>query len=474
MTTLNSSEPHKEGYPPINILVVDDADDVRAMLVAVCSRIEGVKVREAIGGDEAIALALEERPDLVLMDLMMPGMDGFEATLRIKEIYPHTIVLAVTAVLDEATERKMRRQGASGYIRKPVTEPGRIRYKIANFVNHLRSGHAVGVFGVSREATNPFCSEIRAVRTVVNVATEADMMDLGLWLIERYMIHNATQGVEFNRSLDLLYGVISHALHRHVPTAVQIEENYDSLFLCVSLYEPLNEEVLQERFRSVIGENLHVEEKQVCLKIRLRCDEGGERSAAAAAAMPPKSAESKPEPVLAARTLDEGERQLLRQSHIEKLSAADYLATLSDSDLHEVQDMREIEEEWMQALGELELACTPANLHQVGVSAARYAGVVNSLYEFATLGYALSSLAVLIQGADQETLERIQPGRLVILLSGMLEDMRKWRTTIFAQRDTNDIHYLDSSLLSSCMQIEALLLNQEVAVEEGEDELELF
>lgn len=466
---LNSSD-SAAGHPPVSILIVDDADDVRVMLSSICSRIDGVAIRQAASGLEAVEQSLEEKPDLVLMDLMMPGMDGFEAMLRIKEVYPETIVLAVTAVLDEATERKMRRQGASGYIRKPITEPGRVRYKIANFVNHLRSGHAVGVFGVAREALNPFNREIRAVKTVANVATEADMMDLGLWLIERYMAHHTTQGVAFNRSLDLLYGVISYALHRHVPTAVQIEENYEWLFLSVSLYEPINQGALDERFHSTIGEHLKVEENQLFMRIRLRQEE--ERQPVSAP--PPKPAE-RIEPALPpARVIEEGERQLLRQSHVEKLSAAEYLATLNDADRHEVEDMREIEESWLEALNNLEEGFNLENLHQVGQSAARYAGVINSLYEFATLGYALSSLAVLIQGADEAVLERTQPQKLMLLLSGMLEDMQKWRTTIFVQRDTNDIHYLDSSLLSSCMQIEALLLNQEVAVEEGEDELELF
>lgn len=474
MTELSSSKALSGGeLRPIDIMVVDDAEDVRAMLVAVCARIEGVQVRQAASGAQAVALALEARPDLVLMDLMMPEMDGFEATLRLKEIYPHTIVLAVTAVLDEATERKIRRQGASGYIRKPITEPGRVRYKIANFVNHLRRGHAVGVFGVEREALNPFSAEIRAVKTLVNVATEADMMDLGLWLIERYMTHHVTQGVEFNRSLDLLYGVISHALRNHVPTAVHIEENYEWLFLIVSLYEPINKEAMDERFESTIGMHVRAEENRLNIRIRLRTDES-EVQAPVSVAPAAAIVEQESKPQAPARAIDEGERQLLRQSHVEKLSATDYLATLSDSDLHEVQDMREIEEEWMSALGELEQRFSVENLHGVGQAAARYAGVVNSLYEFATLGYALSSLAVLIQGADEALLERVAPPRLMILLSGMLEDMQKWRDTIFVRRDTNDIHYLDSSLLSSCMQIEALLLNQEVAVEEGEDELELF
>ncbi len=456
----------------ISILIVDDAPDVRAMLASICRKIEGVSTCEAESGEEAVKKALEDRPDLILMDLMMPDMDGFEATRRIKEVYPQVVVLAVTALVDEQTERKMVRLGATSYIRKPIMEPARVRYKITNIINYLKSDQVRGAIALYGEAQNPFTQEVRAIKTTVQVATEENMMDFGLWLTERYMSQFETQSREFNSVLDLLYGVTRHSLGRHMPLVFNIEENFEWLFISIPLHDEMNHETLAERFEPVIGDHLRLEAGVLHLRLRIRKET---KAIAPTEAKVDESPPVKPQEPQKKRVIEEGEKQLLRQSHVDKISAATYVASLDQSDLHEVEDMVEIEEEWEQAMDDLAENFTVEALQAVGGSVGRYAGVVNRLYEFATLGYALSSLSLLLQGASEEAIAQASTPKLRLLLGGMLEDMAKWRSTIFTERNTGDIHYLDSSLLSSCMQIEGLLLSQEVVTEEDEEgDLELF
>ncbi len=82
--------------------------------------VKGYKVVEARDGAEALALARAERPDLVLMDVQMPGMDGLEATRRIKAdpATRHVPVLALTAM--DGDEEQVFRAGCDGYLPKPV------------------------------------------------------------------------------------------------------------------------------------------------------------------------------------------------------------------------------------------------------------------------------------------------------------------------------------------------------------------
>lgn len=80
------------------ILLVEDFDDPRLMMKLWLAR-NGYRVIEAKNGEEAIALAGSEAPDLIIMDLMMPGMNGLDATQRIREHEAHrqTPIVAVSA-----------------------------------------------------------------------------------------------------------------------------------------------------------------------------------------------------------------------------------------------------------------------------------------------------------------------------------------------------------------------------------------
>jgi two-component system response regulator NreC len=100
-------------------LLADDHEIVRAGLRSLLERHEDVKiVGEAGTGAEAVKLAAQLRPDVVLMDVSMGDMDGVEATRRIKELTPEVNVLALTVHEEEAYFFEMLTAGASGYVPK--------------------------------------------------------------------------------------------------------------------------------------------------------------------------------------------------------------------------------------------------------------------------------------------------------------------------------------------------------------------
>jgi DNA-binding NarL/FixJ family response regulator len=106
-----------EGARPVRILVADDHPPMRSAFAAILSYGRGLEVvGEARDGREAVLKCEELRPDLVLMDLSMPQMDGIEATRAIKERLPTTVVLVVTAHEDEDLTLRAIRAGAAGYV----------------------------------------------------------------------------------------------------------------------------------------------------------------------------------------------------------------------------------------------------------------------------------------------------------------------------------------------------------------------
>jgi two-component system response regulator NreC len=106
---------------PIRLMLVDDHDIVRTGLKSFLDTQEGLLVvAEASSGEEAIEKAQESNPDVIVMDITMPEMDGLEATRRLKELDDDFSILALTVHEDKQYLFEMLSAGASGYITKQV------------------------------------------------------------------------------------------------------------------------------------------------------------------------------------------------------------------------------------------------------------------------------------------------------------------------------------------------------------------
>jgi CheY-like chemotaxis protein len=104
------------------VLVVDDNDDNRAVY-AEFLRFVGFEVDEAENGAQALARIAERAPDVVVMDLAMPGINGFEATRAVKEYdrTSHIKVIVVTALATFVAREMAREAGCDAFLTKPVT-----------------------------------------------------------------------------------------------------------------------------------------------------------------------------------------------------------------------------------------------------------------------------------------------------------------------------------------------------------------
>ena len=113
----------RDGADPIRIVVADDHPIVRAGIVGLLETAPGIEVvGEAADGAEAVALAASERPDLVLMDLRMPGVDGASATASIVASGSGTRVLVLTTYETDDHILAAIEAGASGYLLKAAPQ----------------------------------------------------------------------------------------------------------------------------------------------------------------------------------------------------------------------------------------------------------------------------------------------------------------------------------------------------------------
>jgi NarL family two-component system response regulator LiaR len=107
----------------IKVMIVDDHRVVRSGLKTFLLTFDDLKVvAEASAGEEAVRLCAEVKPDVVLMDLVMPGMGGIAATRAIRERQPQTQVIALTSFGDQERVQAALKAGAIGYLLKDVSD----------------------------------------------------------------------------------------------------------------------------------------------------------------------------------------------------------------------------------------------------------------------------------------------------------------------------------------------------------------
>jgi DNA-binding response OmpR family regulator len=114
--------------PQVRILVVDD-DPAINELIQVTLRLEGWKISSARDGEEAIRIVHEKLPDLIILDMMMPKMDGLEVCRHVTSLFPIPVIM-VSAQCDMNAKIRCFNMGAEDFVTKP--------FRAAELVDHVK------------------------------------------------------------------------------------------------------------------------------------------------------------------------------------------------------------------------------------------------------------------------------------------------------------------------------------------------
>jgi two-component system, NarL family, response regulator LiaR len=151
---------------PIRVLIADDHSVVRQGLRMFLSADAELEIiGEARDGAEAVRLTIQFAPDVVLMDLLMPGMDGIKATAAIRREAPDTEVVALTSVLEDASIVEAIRAGAIGYLLKDTEA-----HELVRAIKAAASGQVQ----LSPEVAARLLHEVRTPETVREPLTERE------------------------------------------------------------------------------------------------------------------------------------------------------------------------------------------------------------------------------------------------------------------------------------------------------------
>jgi NarL family two-component system response regulator LiaR len=137
---------------PIRVLIIDDQLAMRTALKFFLLAFDDLElVGEAANGEQALHLCDEVKPDVVLMDLDMPGMDGISATRAIHQNWPQIKVIALASFLEEETIQRVLQAGAINYLYKDISAD---RLANAIHVAHLGLKNDSTFQGIERERDN--------------------------------------------------------------------------------------------------------------------------------------------------------------------------------------------------------------------------------------------------------------------------------------------------------------------------------
>jgi CheY-like chemotaxis protein len=478
----------------LRLLIVDDVEDNRLVLKAICRKMEGFEIKEAVDGVDAITVCETWHPHIVLMDVMMPNLDGFEASKVIKSRFPETVIIVVTAVIDPQMEANMAAIGVAAYVHKPIDKE-LIRFKLQSFGAFLRSKDGIHTKLSSKEALNPFCSDVRHFKTIFDINDAEGMMDFGVWVLSRCEDRQSRSSSKVDPMIELFYELMRQGIREDENVSIIVEESFEEIFITMKLSKPIVLKPKAQELADDLQSHCIIRQNFAC--VRLINGGGISKTVSPVKAtekvLPPqkvviekespKIEEPKvavapaPEPAVekAVRTIDENEQELLRQSFVEKTRAVDYVREIGGDVLDEIRDLEALDSEWSEKLAILEGDPSVENIRAFadGVLGV-YVRAINNLFEFTALAYALSSLGTFMKEHADEVIGDPKKLKMLVMLTEHLgSDLTSWREHIFSLQDAADIHYLDSSFFSSCMQIEQIVGNKEIETDDDND-MEFF
>lgn len=126
--------------PTRRVLIVDDEADVRKTLADILRAMrygEPLEIEEVPGGREGLDAVVRQRPDLVLLDLQMPRMDGLALLKQIREVEPRLPVIVISATQENKMSSEALRHGAVAYLPKPF-DPRHVEMLVATFLDSTK------------------------------------------------------------------------------------------------------------------------------------------------------------------------------------------------------------------------------------------------------------------------------------------------------------------------------------------------
>lgn len=439
------------------ILIVDDNLNNRILLRAVLEEFaeenETVEcvIDEATNGIEAVQQSADVAYDLILMDIMMPEMDGIEATKRIRAMDPKVMIVAVSAVDDTARQKEILRNGAEDYISKPVNVDI-LNARLGNYFALIESRRNKVP---DREEHNPFSRQIYSRKLFFFIETEDDLAEF--W--EYYLLKTQNGCALLSDTVRTFYAIGSIGLKFNLKLPIWVEESDDYVYFTIEGLETLDSKFIRlvlaktpslsdykletEKFSVRVSSSLMEQNRFVPAEKTEPAAPLAEPAVAQPSSVPPV------QPAVQISVTDERENRTY-----------DYM---DDEDLGDIKD-------YLSRLNSLLLMVGSGDINadevdEIAVYLDRIGKVASIYSESYTIGRALSALSTDIRGNLQGFIEKSTS--LGPLCGAFGRDLMSWIRLIFDE-GAPSVNYMDDTIVSNAQMISSMLTMDETAGAEGD------
>ena len=432
----------------MNILIVDDNKNNRLMLKLLIEdyiedkNLNHITIKEAQDGAVALNLARETAYDLIFMDILMPNMDGIEATKAIKAINSKSMIIAVSAV-DEGEEQKIiLAHGAEDYISKPINAD----VFVSRFTNYLTLIEARNHKKENRGSINLFTHEIynRHINFIVN--SEDSLSEF--W--EYFLLNEHEKFDNISDVVRTLFSIAEAQIKLDIESNIYVENSEDQLFFTLTQINKIPSIVLKLLIKK---NNLMQEYKISYDKISIVLNQIKITSK--------DTLFQKESPALEVREIEEVSSLVYEES--KELETFDYI---DDDDLYDLEEYISKLNSLMLLVGNSDISYD--DVREMSVYLEKISSILSTYSEVYEVSQVLFMLSKDIERHKEVFVENSQS--LAPVCKAFSKDMSNWVQQTF-YTGAPSVDFMNDTIKVNCQTIGSMLKMDEVATNEDLDDI---
>jgi two-component system chemotaxis response regulator CheY len=423
-------------------LVVNNENIDKSSIISTLKENPEVYVTEVSTLNEALELFSKRYFEILFLDSSVESAKNLQ---NFKADNPNIVIVCIYEDLDEQLKDTTLDEGVRDYINLNI-DSRILKQRIINYLDLSRLNTEVDIHS---DCVNLFGKKNH--NHFLTFKLNSSESKLAFW--DYFSSSYFEQYKDLDESIDLLYAFTSWMFLNKRECKVIKETDDEHMYLTLLPIDYMSEKVINNLIEKY-GNNIDFKLDTHKLSIKL------------------SQAAQKSEKKSSTSNLDEETKSILSKAHDEKITATEFLDSTPIEFVNKIEELYELENGIDEALINFEQSPSIDNLAPLSQAFLQYVDMIEMLVDFQHLSYALKTLASSIDNIKEEQLNEKDVKKFTTLTINLLNDLSQWRENIFIKQEANDIHYLDSSLLSSCLQIEAIFEKEKI--EEDEDDFELF
>ena len=492
----------KELTKDLIILYVEDEEATRQVIMDILNLLFK-EVVIAIDGVQGLEKLNTHCIDIIMTDIQMPKMNGLDMLEQSNKLYPDIPVIITTAFSDQNYLIRSIEIKVDKYLLKPISQEHayEVLYSTAKIIDNNKKAKELEV-KIRQDKINSMSQHI--VKQITDSYQNPCIVYTDLYLrymndsfcslfdadsLDQFLQNQISLETLFDQRSGFMSSLLSYDNEHLEKNRVSISKKIGRKIYRVSRKEIYIDEnkkpsiiyffndITLEEYQKIKIKSYTEMLEELVFNVKYRSREKKSEKPINIPLTPVEkeiTLDESNSDDMQKLTINKEENDLLRRSHTHKTTAEEYLLELDDETISQLQELDELNNDIQDSISMLQIDNNKIALKLISENLDSYAHVISLLFEFADLAYAIRSLSTLLASVDEETIDEKMIKKILIILEGIRSDLSDWKKFIFTEQSALDIHYLDSSLFSACLQIELVLSTDIKEMESEEDDLILF